>query len=304
MDLSAFDRSRTRRVVLAGVSALMLFGGMGAAPASAVSTASGGAAGAPVGGCDPVAPFAALTFSHPTRIDNRFLPQAAGTRYTLTGVVDDGDGPVPHTVVTTITDLTKVINGVTTRAFVDLDYTDGELVEAELAFQAQDDTGRVWNLGEYPEEYEDGVFAGAPSTWIAGLSSARAGLHMRAHPRTGTSRYLQGLASKIDFLDCGKVISTGGHLCVKSGCYQNVLVVDENSPLDPEGGHQRKFYAPGIGNIKVTAVEDPMGETLELTRIAHLGPDAMSDARDVAFALERRAYRVSTVYQHTPPMHR
>src|SRR3990170_3720292 len=68
----------------------------------------------------------------------------------------------------------------------------GQLVETELAFFAQDDDGNVWNLGEYPEEYENGEFVGAPSTWIAGLAGAEAGVHMLAEPRQGTGYYLQG----------------------------------------------------------------------------------------------------------------
>ena len=29
-------------------------------------------------------------------------------------------------------------------------------MEGELTFHAQDDEGKVWNFGEYPEEYDDG----------------------------------------------------------------------------------------------------------------------------------------------------
>lgn len=67
----------------------------------------------------------------------------------------------------------------------------GELVEAELAFHAQDDAGGVWNLGEYPEEYEDGEFLGAPSTWIFGIGSVEGGILVLGSPRVG-DRFLQG----------------------------------------------------------------------------------------------------------------
>jgi hypothetical protein len=84
-------------------------------------------------------------------------------------------------VVTTVTDLTKEINGVDTMVVWERDYTEGEEVEAELAFFAQDNDGNVWHMGEYPEEYEDGEFEKAPG-WLAGLKGASAGIAMRQSP--------------------------------------------------------------------------------------------------------------------------
>jgi hypothetical protein len=147
-------------------------------------------------------------------------------------------------VVFTVTDLTKVIDGVRNVVLYDLDYNAGNLVEAELAFHAQDDGGNVWNMGEYPEEYDDGKFTGAPDTWITGLAGARAGVIMRAAPRVGTSSYLQGWAPAIEFNDTAKVLKVGQRTCVPARCYDDVLVTDEYSPDEPDA-HQQKFYAPG-----------------------------------------------------------
>ena len=85
----------------------------------------------------------------------------------------------------TVTDVTKVIQGV--RAVVvwdvDLDQSSRRSAqESELSFWAQDDAGNVWNMGEYPEEFPSGVFAGAPSTWLAGFDEAQPGVHMVAGP--------------------------------------------------------------------------------------------------------------------------
>jgi hypothetical protein len=187
---------------------------------------------------------------------------------------------------------------------MDKDFNDGELAEAELAFQAQDHDGRVWNLGEYPEEYENGKFVGAPSTWIAGVAGAEAGQHMLAQPKVGIRTYLQGFAPSIDFLDCAKIIKTGQHVCVPGKCYDNVLVIEETSPLDPSNAKQHKFYAPGVGNIKITPVNDPEAETLNLVKVNHLNAQALTNARNAALKLEERAYKVSAVYRHTPPMQR
>ncbi|HET7073020.1 MAG TPA: hypothetical protein VFI55_02925, partial [Mycobacterium sp.] len=171
-----------------------------------------------------------------------------------------------------MTDLVKVIDGVPARVIWDVDYDGNQVAEAELAFFAQDDGDNVWTLGEYPEEYDNGKFAGAPSTWIQGEAHARGGVLVPGHPELGSARFIQGVSRSIDFLDCAQVFKVRQHTCAPTGCYQSVLVMDENSPLDTDSGHQRKSYASGVGVVRIGAVNDPQAETLELTKIVHLGP--------------------------------
>jgi hypothetical protein len=106
-------------------------------------------------------------FSQSTVIDNQRLPLIPGTQLTLRGLADRGNGLVDHRVVLIVTDVTKVVNGVRALVVWDRDFSAGQIAEVELALQAQDDDGNVWNLGEYPEEFENGQFVGAPSTWHA-----------------------------------------------------------------------------------------------------------------------------------------
>jgi hypothetical protein len=252
--------------------------------------------------CDKVATLNPNHFPDHPNISNKWLPLIPGTQFTMEGRANRGGGAVPHTVILTVTYLTKVIDGVRTVVLWDRDLQQGQLQEAELAFHAQDKNGRVWGLGEYPEEYDNGKFTGAPSTWISGQAKAVGGIMMLANPRVGTPRYLQGSAPDIDFLDCAKVFATGQHVCVSGTCYDNVLVTDEDSPLDPESGHQRKYFAPGVGNVQITAVDDPEGETLVLTKVRHLHGDDLAAARAAALKLEKRAYKISDVYRHTQPM--
>jgi hypothetical protein len=54
----------------------------------------------------------------------------------------------------------------------------------------------------------------------------------------------------IEFGDVAKVIETGQRNCVPVGCYENVLVTDETNPYEEADGHQLKYYAPGVGNIR------------------------------------------------------
>jgi len=284
-----FNDYRIRFALLGALGALLLMSGR-------AMTSGAGASNADVAPCGRIAEFDPSDFSAPTIIDNEWSPMLPGTQMTLVGVADDA----PHSVVSTVTDLTKVINGVRTVVILETDLSEGEVVESELAFKAQDDDGNVWNLGEYPEEYEDGEFAGAPSTWIAGVEDAEAGLLMQGEPRVGTGYYLQGWVPSIDFLDCARVLNTGQQACVPSSCYDNVLVTDEWSPLEPSEGHQRKSYASGVGNIAIGATGSS-GEVLELVEIAQLSPGDLAKVHREALKLEKRAYRISDVYGETPP---
>jgi hypothetical protein len=244
--------------------------------------------------------FEARDFRHGTEVDNRWLPYEPGTQYVLEGMADRGNGLQPHRVTLVVTDLTKEVDGVDTRVLYDVDTSydpDGSNVvvnEAELALQAQDDDGNVWLLGEYPEEFEDGEFTGAPSTWVSGVEDALGGVMMRERPRPGTSKYFQALIESIEFGDEAEVRGFERRVCVKIGCFRNVLKIRETNLLSqPPGsdGFQDKYYAAGVGNIKIENV-DASGDTeaLELVEVKHLGSREMSRVRDAALRLDRRAY--------------
>ena len=252
-------------------------------------------------GCDAIEAVQPSNFSNPTRIDNQWLPLTPGMEYTLEGRDTTSGESLPHSVVLTVTDLTKTIAGVNTVVLWDRDIQDGELAEAELAFHAQDDHGNVWGLGEYPEEYDDGHFAGAAKTWMTGVADGMGGLAILGDPKLGTPRYSQGRVPSIDFLDCAQVFATEQSVCVPAQCYDHVLVTDETSPLSSTAAHQRKYYASGVGNVMITAIDDPEGETLVLTRVEMLSPEALAQASAEALKLEAHAYQVSQVYQGTPP---
>jgi hypothetical protein len=236
------------------------------------------------------------------KVDNRFLPYTPGTQIILDGSVIAADGSVhPHRIATTVTDVTKVIDGVPTIVIFDVDIQDGVVQESELFFVAQRNDGSVWTLGEYPELYDNGTLTGAPSTWIAGIAKAKAGQAMLARPAVGTPTYLQGLALKVGFKDCATVFQTGQHVCVTLKCYNDVLVVDEFAPLDVAGGHQRKSYAPGVGNIKVEAAGGVDPEALQATRAGVLCASAVAKVRKAVLAQDNRGYSVSPdVFARTP----
>lgn len=252
--------------------------------------------------CPPLTPFDRSNFRKSAHINNRFFPLIPGTKFVYEGRTNTGGATTPHTEIFTVTDMVKIVDGVLTRVVLDQDLDDGQLAESELAFHAQDATSNVWVLGEYPEEFDDsGKFTGAPFTWIGGQAKAQGGVLAPGKPKVSSRRFLEGSSPGIDFLDCGQTFALHQRVCVPTGCHKGVMVIDENSPLDPSSGHQRKFYAPGVGVVSITAVDDPEGETLVLTAINHLGAKDRAAVRATVRRMERRAYRISKVYRHTPP---
>jgi hypothetical protein len=264
---------------------------VGIATALAVSemTLAGGAVN---GGVD-FRDFNPKKFSNSTSITNPWLPTLPGTQFVYEGQSLVGNKLVPHRIVSIVTDLTKVIDGVRVLVIWDRDYVNGVLAESELAFWAQDNAGNVWLLGEYPEEYSPrGRFQGAPSTWISGAAGSRAGVLMRANPRTGTSSYVQGYAPAVQFKDMARVYATGQRVCIPLRCYSNVLVVEEWNAFAPEEGHQLKYHAPGVGIVKIGSLDSTDQEVLTLTSVTRLGSKAMDAVRAQVMQLDQRGYQV------------
>jgi hypothetical protein len=267
-------------------------GGQAPPPRPSTAAAVAKATPAPQGGRN--------RFTAPAVVDNPMFPLVPGTEFSYAGTLAENGHTRPHTVVFTISGLTKQIHGVTTVVAWDRDFLDGRLQEQELAFFAQDDAGNVWNFGEYPEEYSHGKFTGAPSTWIRGTGHAYGGIHMLARPVPGVS-YREGLVPPIGFDDVSKVTGAGRTTCMHDRCYQHVLVVDETSPNDPASGHQIKYYSPGVGLVRVGARGGDSVELLTLAGVRHLGRSAMTSVSHEVLAMDHRAFGISKVYRVTGP---
>jgi hypothetical protein len=218
------------------------------------------------------------------------------------GFTEEGANKIPHRIIFTVTDLTKEVAGMETVVAYILDYSDNELVEAEIAFYAQDNGGNVWFMGEYPEVYEFGEIVEAPA-WIPGLKGAQAGIVMKADPQLGMPSYAQGWGPAVNWNDRGRVVSLDEEVCVPLNCYGDVLVTEEFSQSEPDA-FQVKYYAPGVGNVKVTwRGEDASRETLDLVKLTELSPQAMAEVRAAALELEESALENSKeVYAVTAPL--
>lgn len=294
------SHQRHRRVVGASkvLVLILLPAGMVQAACTSVPAAQSQAA------CPLPVPFRAQNFAHSLAIDNQYLPLRPGSQREYRGTV--AGKPGTHTIVFTVTDLAKVIDGVRSRVVYDVDKDGDKVSEAELSFWAQDEAGNVWNVGEYPEEYDNGKFTGAPSTWLAHEARASAGIHMLADPTDPSvfgKEYLQGRAPTIDFLDCATVKRMENDpIQVAAGPFAGVLLTEERSPLASATAIQTKEYAPQVGIVRIAAKNDPKAETLELVQNPTLSQAELASVDDAVRGLDRHAHQVSKVYAGTAPV--
>jgi uncharacterized membrane protein YkoI len=202
-----------------------------------------------------------------------------------------------------VTDLTKEIAGVKTVVCWDQDLVDGEMVETEIIFLAQDNDGALWSLGEYPEEYEDEEFVAAPC-WIHGIKDSVAGILVPApeNAKVGAPSFSQGWAPSVGFTDRGVVEQVGVKTSVPYGDYDDVLVIDEWNQDEPDA-HALKYYARGVGHVRVASRGTGDKEVLELVAIEQLSAEELAAAREEAMKLDQSAReRSKDVYAQTSPL--
>ena len=125
---------------------------------------------------------------------------------------------------------------------------EGELIEDNRAWYAQDEKGNVWYLGERAGEFEKGKVTMTKGSWEAGVDGAKAGVVMPARPKVGMAcreEYAKGIAQ-----DNAEVFSLRERAEVPYGKFRShVPLIKETSPLDPPGALDYKFYARGIGPV-------------------------------------------------------
>lgn len=237
-------------------------------------------------------------FDHPTAISNEWFPLRPGTQFTYEGFTDQDGQLIPHRVVFSVTDLTKVIDNVRTVVIYDQDFKNNQVEELELTFFAQDNEGNVWHLGQYREEYTGEELAGSQAWLVGALEGAKAGIMMKAAPKLGMPSYSEGFApAPFNWTDRGRVRQIGQKTGVPFANYDDVLVIEESSQKETDA-FQLKYYARHVGVVRVGwRGNDLSKETLELVNLEQLNPDAMSQIRAQALQMENRAY----VYGHTLP---
>lgn len=215
---------------------------------------------------DPSDFWQAENFVDPTKIGssvaiNPYFPLAPGVK-----TLENED----ETITVTVTNKTKIINGVTCVVVNDLVTADGNAVEDTDDWYAQDIHGNVWYCGEVSLNYElfegdmplDAELVHIEGSWKAFKDGAKPGVLMKAWPQVGDA-YRQEVALG-DAEDAAEVISINedgllpGDNCaedreeiielIESLCNSDCLVTHEFTPVDPDAS-EHKYYAANIGLI-------------------------------------------------------
>ena len=195
-------------------------------------------------------------------IDNQYFPLVPGTTFIYRGETEG----TPTRDEMTVTSETKHILGVTTTVVHHLSYEDGVLIEETFDWFAQDKDSNVWYFGEDTKELdENGNVISTEGSWEAGVDGAQAGIIMLADPKKG-DRYNQELLPGVAE-DKAQVLGYKDSLCVRYGCFEDVLVTKEWTPLE-RGVVENKYYAKGVGFIFGIMVKGGEEQT-ELVRIRH-----------------------------------
>lgn len=189
-------------------------------------------------------------------IDNPYLPLVSGNRWVYEGIGEDSGARVEVEV----TDEERQVMGIPVVVVQDTEYEDGEIVEDTKDWFAQDRDGNVWYLGEDTAEYEDGEILNTEGAWEAGVDGALPGIVMPADPTVGDAYRQEYYAGEAE--DMGEVLEVGVSRSIEQGDYDDVLLTQDWTPLEPEVV-ENKYYAPGIGLIQaVKAAGGSGGEEL------------------------------------------
>ena len=177
------------------------------------------------------------------RIDNPYLPFLPGAHWVYEGTSSDGTERIEVTVL----DERRPVMGIDAVVVRDTVSVAGELIEDTFDWYTQDADGNVWYLGEETAEYEDGEVVSTEGSWEAGVDGALPGVVMWAEPMPGDAyrqEFYEGRAE-----DLAEVLAAGQRVTVAGRSHDDVVVIREWNPLEPDVVEQ-KSYAAGVGPVR------------------------------------------------------
>jgi len=182
-------------------------------------------------------------------VDRTQLVATGGSRYFILdpgyeAVLEHGD----ERVVVTVTNDTRVVDGVTTRVVEERETRGKTLIEVSRNFFARDPTtGDVYYFGEDVDIYKAGRLASHEGAWKAGKNGARFGLFMPGTPVAGR-RFYQEIAPKVA-MDRVRITAIDATLQTPAGSFKECVRLEETTPLEP-GVKDYKLFAPGVGLVQ------------------------------------------------------
>lgn len=183
-------------------------------------------------------------------IDNPYFPLPVGRTLVYKGVRDGQS----QTDTVTITNQTKVVEGITARVVKDVATHDGTVIEKTFDWYAQDRLGNVWYVGEDTTAYLPNGKTDTSGSWKSGVNDAEPGLVMEAHPRIPDAYRQEYLAGEAE--DTAWIVQLGATVTVPYGVVHNALITLEATRIEP-GVYDQKTYASGIGLLSEQSLAGP-----------------------------------------------
>lgn len=266
--------------------------------AEAGEEGEGGDEGDPEG-CGTTVEFDAANFVDPTLDTNPYHPLEPGIQWVRGGTTLVGDREVPHEVITTMTDVIRVIDGVPTVAMLDESTDAGEVAQVGMDYMALDADGNVWILGGYTEEYEGGEYTNLDGAWLGADGGQTIGILHPAEVTMGTPRWCIGGDADED-PSVGEPVEIGASVCVSFDCYDDVRIVQEGEVGAPDNEH--KYYAPGVGVINNVPLDSSLHkDRFELLNYVELSAEGLAAASQTVLDLEEHARETAPdVYADAP----
>jgi hypothetical protein len=238
--------------------------------------------------------FNSKDFVDPLSGKNKWYPLTPGTQTLRDGSINRGSRKLTHKLRVTVTDVTKVVNGVTTVAVLDQDIDAGQVGEASLDYLAQDKYGNVWYLGSYTEIYEGGQFVNAVDAWLTPKQGSKPGVWMMADPQEGM-KYVEAHNSRETIR--AEVTKVDDRKCVPFKCFKALQVLED--------GHEYKYFGGGVGHIATEPnYSGGEQEKEELVNVVKLSPKGLAEMSGEALRLDKHARKESKIFAKSDPAKR
>ena len=236
--------------------------------------------------------FDPANFVDPRTSTNEYHPLRPGMQWIRTGTTEIGSRKVPHQVISTMTDVMRIIDGVPVIAMLDQSTDSGEISQVGFDYFALDKDGNVWIMGGYTEDFEGGVYTDVENAWLGTATGGEPGILMPGVVRMDTPRWFIGRAGPNEDPSVAEPVYIGIDTTVAFGNFQNVIGIREGgiNAIDNE----IKYYAPGIGVIfndpKIKSLHQ---DSFELVNLIELTSEGLAEASQVVLDLEEHARTVA-----------
>lgn len=244
--------------------------------------------------------FDPANFIDPTLSTNEYHPLRPGMQWIRAGTTEVGSRKVPHQVISTMTDVVRMIDGVPVVAMLDQSTDSGEIAQVGFDYMALDKDGNVWILGGYTEDYEGGEFTDVENAWLGSATGGSPGILMPAVVTMETPRWYIGTPGPDEEPSVAEPVAVGISTTVQFGTFENVRAIREGGlkAIDNE----IKYYAPGVGVIlNVPKLKSLHQDSFELINLVELSPQGLAEVSQVVLDLEDHAQEVAPdVYGSVP----